>query len=146
VVCRVVHDRCGSPFILETESNLYQLSYLSLPIHTSAKAARARGRVHLVGYRTPEPIQCMLMGGFHFGPQTAVTDVNTGKLMNLSRIVGYVTLHEFLQLLSVGSAYTSLHILWDVMPHSLLCYAGNYCLRLQGRRVSQALVASLLVL
>jgi hypothetical protein len=35
---------------LETESNLYQLSYLSLPIHTSVNAAQAGGRVHLDAY------------------------------------------------------------------------------------------------
>jgi hypothetical protein len=35
---------------LETEPNLYQLSYLSLPIHTSANAAQAGGRVDMDGY------------------------------------------------------------------------------------------------
>jgi hypothetical protein len=35
---------------LETESNLYQLSYLFLPIHTSAVTAQAGVRVDLNGY------------------------------------------------------------------------------------------------
>jgi hypothetical protein len=35
---------------LKSESDLYQLSYLSLPIHTSANAAQAGGRVELTGY------------------------------------------------------------------------------------------------
>jgi hypothetical protein len=35
---------------LEAESNLYQLSYLSLPIRTSANGAQAGGWVYLYGY------------------------------------------------------------------------------------------------
>jgi hypothetical protein len=35
---------------LVTESKLYRLSCLSLPIHTSAKAIQAGGRVNLDGY------------------------------------------------------------------------------------------------
>jgi hypothetical protein len=36
---------------LEAESDLYQLSYLSLPIHISAKAIQAGGPVDLDGYK-----------------------------------------------------------------------------------------------
>jgi hypothetical protein len=35
---------------LEAESDLYQLSYPSLPIHTSANAAQAGGQVDRDGY------------------------------------------------------------------------------------------------
>jgi hypothetical protein len=38
----------------ETQPNLYQLSFLSLPIHTSANAAQAGGWVHLDGYHVNE--------------------------------------------------------------------------------------------
>jgi hypothetical protein len=48
----MVYGRCVFPFNAapETESNLYQLSCLSLPIHTSANATQAGGRVDLDGY------------------------------------------------------------------------------------------------
>jgi hypothetical protein len=53
---RMVHDRCFPVnATLEAESNLYQLNYLSLPIHTSANAAHARGRVDLAGYAVLPP-------------------------------------------------------------------------------------------
>jgi hypothetical protein len=47
----VAHDRCFPVnTTLERESNLYQLNYLSLMIHTSAKAAQVGGLVDLDGY------------------------------------------------------------------------------------------------
>jgi hypothetical protein len=48
----MVYDRCVFPVnaTLEAEYNLDQLSYISLPIHTSANAAKARRRVDFDGY------------------------------------------------------------------------------------------------
>jgi hypothetical protein len=52
----MVHDRCVSPLMRPLrQSNLYQLSYLSLPIHTSANAAQAGGWVVLAGYNIDNP-------------------------------------------------------------------------------------------
>jgi hypothetical protein len=49
----MVHDRClPVNATLETEPKLCQLICLSLPIHTSANAAQAGGRVDLDGYRS----------------------------------------------------------------------------------------------
>jgi hypothetical protein len=48
----MVHDRCIAPLmrLLKQSQALYQLSYLSLPVRTSASAAQVGGWVYLDGY------------------------------------------------------------------------------------------------
>jgi hypothetical protein len=67
---------------LETESNLYQLSYLYLPIHTSANSAQAEGRVDLAGYKFVPSSVCKHFNLFSFYSTQNKWNINSDSLWN----------------------------------------------------------------